>query len=90
MAMETILDRLENRIDEIIKAYDSSNQRAAELEERVAELEQQLQHQSQEGSEAGERISQLESQRDELSTRLEKVLTVIDAALEQSEGEPES
>ena len=87
MAMESILERLETRIEEMVEAYDSSRSEVTRLEERVAELEAGLKQKNAAGSEAEERIKALESQRDELTTRLEKVLALIDGALAKAETE---
>ncbi len=74
VAMDSVLKRLETQIDQLVKAYGQSSRRVAELEARVAELEG-------EAREAG-RAAELERQRDELRARLEKVLAVVDSALE--------
>lgn len=87
MAMESILERLENRIEAIVEAYDASKNEVGELQQRVAELEEKLTEKDEAGSEAGERIKALESQRDELTERLEKVLAVIDSALAKAEDD---
>jgi FtsZ-binding cell division protein ZapB len=80
MAMESILERLETRIEQLVEAHEAARSRTAELEQRVEELEAELA----ERSEASERAAELESQRAELAERLEKVLGRIDEALEQA------
>ena len=84
MAMESVLKQLESRIGELVEAYSGAVSRCAELEgnagdleTEIAELKTQLAGQS----EAGERLAALELQRDELATRLEKVLGLIDGVL---------
>jgi chromosome segregation ATPase len=90
MAMESILERLETRIEEMVAAYDSSRSEVATLAARVAELEERLEQKNEAGSEAEERIKALEGQRDELTTRLEKVLSLIDGALAKADATPAS
>lgn len=82
MAMESILERLESRIDQLVEAHDSVRARAAELEQRVEELEQELEARG----DVSEHAAELESQREALAERLEKVLGRIDEALDQAEG----
>jgi uncharacterized protein Yka (UPF0111/DUF47 family) len=77
MAMESVLKTVEDRIDELVKAYQKVNRRAEELAARVVELEQQLES----GGEQADRVTELESQRDALRERLEKVLGTLDEAL---------
>ncbi len=76
MAMDSVLKRLESQIDQLVKAYAQATHRVAELEARVAELEGEVQESA--------RAADLERQRDELRSRLEKVLAVVDSALEAS------
>jgi chromosome segregation ATPase len=89
MAIESILERLETRIEEMVEAYDSSRSQVTKLESRVAELEERLEQRNEAETEAEERIKVLEGQRDELTTRLEKVLSLIDGALAKAETTPE-
>ena len=85
MAMESVLKQLESRIEELITAHREAVTERAELEDTVSELEAKvakLEGKLASESHASDRISQLEKQRDELGTRLEKVLDLVDAALE--------
>ena len=77
MAMEKVIEQLENRIEDLVKAYGDSQQRITEFENRVKELETKASA----GQESAERITQLEQQREGLAIRLEKVLSNIDEAL---------
>jgi len=81
MALESVLKKLESRIEEFAEAHQKATTRVAELEARVAELEEQLGG----SGELDEKVAQLESQREELVKRLEKVLGVLDSALESAE-----
>lgn len=74
--MDSVLNRLEAQIDELVKAYGQASRRVVELEARVAELEGEARDAA--------RAADLEHQRDELRARLEKVLAVVDSALEGS------
>ncbi len=78
--MDAVLKQLESRIEELLTAYREATERAEGLAGQVAELEAQVAS----GSEAGERVTALEKQRDELGTRLEKVLALLDDALDKS------
>jgi prefoldin subunit 5 len=78
MTMDSVLKKLESRIEEFVQAHQKATQRIAELETQVAELEEK----AGEGGELGKRVEQLESQRNEMADRLEKVLGAIDSALE--------
>ena len=78
--MDAVLKQLESRIEELLAAYTKATTRETELAGRVEELETQVAS----GSEAGDRVAALEKQRDELAERLEKVLALIDGALEKS------
>lgn len=80
MSMDAVLKQLESRIEELLAAYNKATARETELAGRVEELEAQVAT----GSEAGERVTALEKQRDELAERLEKVLALIDGALDKS------
>jgi septal ring factor EnvC (AmiA/AmiB activator) len=84
MPMESILKKLEGRIEEFVRAHEQATARVAELESRVAELEAQLA----DSSADTERLRGLEEQRDDLAERLGKVLETIDSAL--SAGSPEA
>ena len=76
--MDSVLKKLESRIEEFVQAHQKATQRIAELETQVAKLEEK----AGEGGELGKRVEQLESQRNEMADRLEKVLGAIDSALE--------
>ena len=80
MAMESVLKTVEERIDALVKAYRKETRRADGLQAKVAELEERLAS----GGEQAERVAELESQRDQLRERLEKVLGVLDEALESA------
>jgi len=80
MSMDAVLKQLESRIEELLSAYRKATAHEEELSGRVKELEAQVAS----GSEAGERVTALEKQRDELAERLEKVLALIDGALDKS------
>lgn len=89
MAMESILEQLETRIEELVETYRGAAGRAAELETKVAELESQLEDLNAKlasTNDAGERVRELEAQRDELANRLEKVLGLIDGVLSEDRG----
>jgi chaperonin cofactor prefoldin len=77
MSMESVLKKLESKIEEFVEAHGAATERVSELEGRVEELEGQLA----EGSELADRVKSLEGQRDQLAKRLEKVLATIDDAL---------
>ena len=77
MAMDAVLKQLEARIGELVKAYQTASKNEAKLAAQVEELENKLAS----NSEATSRCKALEKQRDELATRLEKVLTLIDGTL---------
>ena len=83
MPMESILKKLEARIEEFVRAHEAATERVAELEGRVAELEAQLAQ----SSAATERLRGLEEQRDDLAQRLGKVLETIDSAQSTSSSE---
>lgn len=78
MTMDSVLKKLESKIEEFVQVHTKATERIAELEARVAELEEQT------GSndELDEKVKHLESQRGEMVDRLEKVLGVIDSALD--------
>ena len=77
MAMSEVLEKLEQRIEELVKAYAAAKDRIAELESQVGEFE----NQAATGQENQDRITVLEEQRESLAERLEKVLANIDEAL---------
>ena len=78
MTMDSVLKKLESRIEEFVQAHQKATERIAELETKLAELEAQVG----ESGELGKRVEELESQRGEMADRLEKVLGAIDSALE--------
>jgi len=75
--MESILKKLESRIEEFVGAYGATAARVSELEAKVKELEKQIG----DNRTLTEKLAVLEKQRDQLGRRLEKVLTTIDDAL---------
>jgi chromosome segregation ATPase len=77
MTMESVLKKLESRIEEFVGAYGATTARVSELEAKVKDLEKQLS----ESSELVAKIESLEAQRAELGQRLERVLGKIDEAL---------
>jgi chromosome segregation ATPase len=79
MAMESVLKKLESRIEEFVEAHRVATARVAELETRVAELEAEAAG----STDLGDRLKALEGQRDELADRLEQVLGLIDGALDR-------
>jgi uncharacterized coiled-coil DUF342 family protein len=82
MAMETVLTTLEEKIEQVLESHRAAKAREHELTDRIGELEAQVE------TDGGltERVQELESQRDDLKARLEKVLGLIDAALEGDSG----
>ncbi len=80
MTMESILKKLESRIEEFVGAYGATTARVSELEAKVKKLEKQISN----SKEMTEKLASFEKQRDELGQRLEKVLTKIDGALESA------
>ena len=76
--MDSVLKKLESRIEEFVQAHQKATERIAELETKLAELEAE----AGESGELGKRVEELESQRGEMADRLEKVLGAIDSALE--------
>lgn len=77
MSMDSVLKRLESRIEELVAAYRRSTERLSELEAQVAELEARAVA----DGDLARKASELETQRDRLAERLESVLGVIDDAL---------
>ena len=81
MAMSEVLEKLEQRIEELVKAYTAARDRIAELENQVGEFK----NQAATGQENQDRITALEEQRESLAERLEKVLANIDQALHSAD-----
>ena len=89
MAMDILLKKLEERIEQILEAHQNSKKNEETLQARVAELESQtvdLESRLQEGSEAADRARELEGQRGEMTGRLEKVISLIDGVLQEHES----
>jgi chromosome segregation ATPase len=82
MTMESVLKKLESRIEEFVEAHTTNTTRISELEAEVAELEGKLAA----GSDLADKVQLLEAQRDQLAQRLEKVLATIDGALGAAES----
>jgi len=69
MSLDSVLKKLESRIEEFVEAHQTATARIAELEGQLG------------GSgELEAKIAKLESQREELAERLGKVLGVLDKA----------
>lgn len=86
MAMESVLKDLESRIEELVEAYRGAEERSGELESKVTKLEAEITELNgnlAHSTDANDRVSELESQRDELATRLEKVVGLIDGVLDR-------
>jgi chromosome segregation ATPase len=82
--MESVLKDLESRIEELVEAYHGAVARSGELEAKVAELEAEvaeLDSKLSSSTDANDKVTDLERQRDELATRLEKVVGLIDGVL---------
>ena len=79
MALDSVLKQLETKIEELVAAYGETTAREQELAAKLEQAESRLT----DDAEAKERITALEKQRDELTTRLEKVLERIDSTLER-------
>ena len=79
MAMDSVLQQLESKIEELVKAYQVSRKNETELAAKVEDLEGKLEA----DVDMTGRIAALEQQRDELGKRLEKVLSLIDGTLAQ-------
>ena len=79
MALDSVLTQLEAKIEELVAAYGETTAREQELAAKLEQAESRLT----DDAEAKERITALEKQRDELTTRLEKVLERIDSTLER-------
>jgi DNA repair ATPase RecN len=77
MAMESVLKKLESKVEEFVEAHRVATERVSELDGRVQELEGQLA----DSSELADKAKELQKARDQLGKRLEKVLATIDGAL---------
>ena len=77
MAMDAVLKELESRIEELVKAYETTKTAESKAATKLEKLEAQMQS----DSELGERVAELEKQRDDLGKRLTKVLSLIDGTL---------
>lgn len=89
MAMDVVLKKLEDRIEEMVTAFDAAKQREGDLLARVSELEGQiaeLEGRIEVGAGAASRVDELERQKNDLALRLERVVTVIDRALEKTDS----
>jgi len=78
MSMDSVLKKLESRIEEFTQAHKKATDRVAELEARVEELEGEVGG----SQDLTKKVEDLEAQRAEMADRLEKVLGAIDSALE--------
>lgn len=81
MAMDTVLKQLETKVEELLKSYQATRKNEIKLAARVEELEGKVAS----DSEMSARCKALEEQRDALGTRLEKVLSLIDSTLSQTD-----
>ncbi len=84
MAMESVLQQLESRIEDLVDAYKGEVAKTTELETRVVDLETEISELTTKlstESDAHEQVATLEKQRDDLALRLEKVLGLIDGVL---------
>jgi chromosome segregation ATPase len=82
--MESVLQQLESRIEDLVEAYRGAVSKTAELETRIAELEtevDELNTKLSTESDAAEQVATLEKKHDQLAGRLEKVLGLIDGVL---------
>ena len=77
MAMDAILKKLESKIEGLAKAYRTATQNEAKLAARVEELERRIAT----DEAASERVAALEKQKEELASRLENVVSMVDSAL---------
>jgi len=77
MTMDSVLKKLESRIEEFVEAHRVNTERISELETEVVDLEGRMAA----SSDLADKVQLLEAQRDQLAKRLEKVLATIDSAL---------
>ena len=77
MTMDSVLKKLESRIEEFVEVHRINTERISELEAEVVELEGRMAA----SSDLADKVQLLEAQRDQLAKRLEKVLATIDGAL---------
>jgi len=91
MAMETVLEKLENKINELLSRHQALGEENNRLEKRVSELQAELEKLKAEShEELTHRTRELEEQRMALASRLENTITLIDRALAPHGGEEES
>ena len=82
MALEMVLGKLEEKLEELLGLYSESKQRVEELKTRVAELEDGLEKtRSEQSSEIEEKQRQLLDQKESMAQRLEKSIALIDEVL---------
>jgi len=74
MSLDSVLKKLESRIEEFVEAHQAATARIAELEGQLGG-----------NGELEAKIAKLESQREELAERLGKVLGVLDKALSSAD-----
>lgn len=94
--MEMVLKTLEERIEQVVAALSAGREREADLERKVADLEGKLAEAEGRLTEAekaraedeavAEQVEALEKQKADLGARLEKVVALIDEALEPVSG----
>jgi predicted nucleic acid-binding Zn-ribbon protein len=80
MTMESVLKQLEGRLDELVTAYRAAVGRVAELEAKLAEAEKRATR----ASAVNEQVEAFEREKQDLGTRLQKVLEIIDTALDRA------
>lgn len=84
MAMESVLQQLESRIEDLVEAYRGAVAKTTELETQVVDLGEEISELTTKlstESDAHQQVATLEKQRDDLAGRLEKVLGLIDGVL---------
>jgi DNA anti-recombination protein RmuC len=82
MTMESVLKKLESRIEEFVDAHRAGTERISELEAKLEELESKMAA----SADLSDKIQLLEAQREQLSKRLENVLATIDEALGEADS----
>lgn len=89
MVMDMVLSKLEERIEEMVGAFAAAKEREMNLQARVSELEAQvgeLESTLEERTGATARVEELEEQKKDLAQRLERVVAVIDKALDTTDS----